>query len=389
MQRLGILGGTFDPIHEGHTRLAQQAVAQGLVDQAVLVPMGHPIHRNPVAPAETRLRLCREAVENIPNVTVSEAGMASGVRYTADTLPLLAKEFPNAQLVLLLGADKLKSLPDWYQAEQIFSRCEILCFPRSGIETEKAVRDVREYGARIRLMEVEETPYSSERIRRQTAKYQDAPGLNRKVLCDMAVNGLYQTDFLPKLKLMMNPRRFRHTLGVREEAVRLADKHGVPIQKAALAALLHDCAKGMSQKDMEKIARKHHLMQDESMLESGAMMHGPVGAYLAKKQFGIQDEEVLDAIRSHTIGRPGMTMLELCIFVADATEPNREEYDGLHDIRALAEVSLPAAALKSMQLTQEFLYRTNRPFYPVVLDAMKYLEAMLSDDEKKLMYAYQ
>ena len=97
---------------------------------------------------------------------------------------------------------------------------------------------------------------------------------------------------------------------------------------------------------------------------------------------------MLNAIRSHTLGRPGMTELELCIFVADATEPNREDYEGLTQIRRLAEESLAAAALHSMRLTQAFLHRTGRPFFPIVLETMKDLEGRLTAEEKQLLNAY-
>ena len=388
MLRVGVLGGTFDPIHEGHVALAERALTLGKVDQVVFLPMARPFHREAAAAPEHRLQMCRLALEGKPGISLSEAGMAPGVRYTSDTLPLLKKEYPDARLVLLLGADKLKSLPDWHQADKLFETCEFLCYPREGFEVEKALRKLQRCGAQVTMLETDLLPFSSSRIRKKTARYEDAPGLDRRVLCYAAENGLYQQDFLPRLKLMMNPRRFQHTLGVRQEAVRLADRHGVPIQKAAIAGLLHDCAKGMSQKDMEKIARKHELMPDEGMLSSGAMMHGPVGAYLAQKQFGIQDEDVLNAIRSHTIGRPGMTELELCIFVADATEPNREDYEGLTQIRRLAEESLAAAALHSMRLTQAFLHRTGRPFFPIVLETMKDLEGRLTAEEKQLLNAY-
>ncbi|MBR1586122.1 MAG: bis(5'-nucleosyl)-tetraphosphatase (symmetrical) YqeK [Clostridia bacterium] len=387
MTRLGILGGTFDPIHEGHIALARQAIRSGQAEQVVFLPMARPAHREAEATADQRYHMCRLALEGQKDLLLSQAGMAPGVRYTADTLPLLNKEFPGAELRLILGGDKLKSLPDWYEADKLFAQCSFLCYPRDEIDLPKAAAKARKAGADIALIDAPSLSISSGRIRKQTRAYQDAPGLNRRVLCYMAENGLYQKDFLPKLKLMMNPRRFRHTLGVRQEAVRLADKHDLPIQKAALAGLLHDCAKGMRQEEMEKIARKHHLMSDESMLTSGALMHGPVGAYLAQKQFGITDEDVLNAIRSHTIGRPGMTGLELCIFVADATEPNREDYDGLEEIRALAEEFLTAAALKSMEMTKAYLERTGRPFFPVVLDTMKDLTGRLSPEEKMMLDA--
>lgn len=383
MQRLGVLGGTFDPIHRGHVHLAEAVLKAGFADKVVFLPMGRPAHRETESGGAERLAMCRLALEGKENMALSEAGMAPGVRYTADTLPLLKKVFPGDQLLLILGADKLRTLPEWKGAKTLFEQCDFLIYPRDGIETEKTLEKAQKAGARAEIMaEAELLPFSSTEIRREAHRYEDSMGVDRRVLCYMAEHGLYQKNYLPKLKLMMNPRRFQHTLGVRQEAIRLADKHGVAIQKAALAGLLHDCAKGMSQKEMEKIARPHHLMEDEAMLSSGALMHGPVGAYLAKKQFGIEDEDVLNAIRYHTVGRPGMSMLELCIFVADATEPNREDYEGLPEIRALSEISLPAAALKSMQYTQAFLERTGRPFFSIALDTMNDLESRLSPEIK-------
>lgn len=382
MQKVGVLGGTFDPIHEGHLHLARQALRLAGLDQVVILPMARPAHRETEAPADIRFAMCRLALEGQEGMALSRAGMQPSVRYTADILPFLTKEFPGAEFYLILGADKLPSLPYWHEADKLFAQCEILCFPRTGIETHEAMEKARAAGARVQLLPVECSPYSSTMIRAATAQYEDAPGLNKKVLCYMAENGLYQPDFLPKLKGMMNPRRFRHTLGVRKEAVRLAALHGLPIQKAALAGLLHDCAKGMPVSVMAQIAQEYRLVKDKQMMDSGAMLHGPVGAHLAKYKFGIRDGDVLQAIRNHTIGRPGMSELELCIFVADATEENREDYDGLQAIRRLAERSLAAAALKSLQMTQEYLRKNNRPFFPIAQRTAEELEGRLTEQQK-------
>ncbi len=389
MRRLGVLGGTFDPIHQGHVALALETMRQESLDGVILLPMGNPIHRQADTTPEDRLLMCRLAAAGEEGLMVSQAGMQPGVRSTMDTLAPLRREFPDAAFTMIVGADKLLSMPYWQNAQTLFAQCDFLCFPRAGISVDAAMKKVQESGARIKMLHTFRTPYSASLIRAQVNAYEDAPGLNRQVLCFLAEKGLYQKDYLPQLKQMMNPRRFQHTLGVRKEAVRLADIHGVPILRSALAGILHDCAKGMSVQEMARIAKEYHLVEDPDMLTSNAMLHGPVGAWLAKQKFGIRDEEVLNAIRSHTIGRPGMTKMELCIFVADATEENREDYEGLPDIRRLAQESLPAAALLSMRLTQEYLKRTGRPFFPVVYETMRYLESIMSTTELKLLRAME
>ena len=384
MQKLGVLGGTFDPIHEGHIALAREALLSGL-DGVILLPMARPSHRETDAKAADRLAMCRLAIEGEEGLRLSQAGMAAGVKYTWDTMAPLRREFPDAEFVFLIGADKLVSLPYWYQADKLFSQCAFLCFARSGVDARDALEKARRAGARVEMTGEFRTPYSASMIRAQTAQYQDAPGLNRKVLCYMAQRGLYQPDFEPKLKTMMNPHRFQHTLGVRKEAVRLADIHGLPVQKAALAGLLHDCAKGMSLKAMERLAREEHLTENEAALASGALLHAPVGAFLAQREFGVRDEEVLNAIRSHTVGRVGMSRLEMCVFVADATEETREDYKGLKELRRLSELSLPAAVYFSFRLTKEYLEETNRPFDDSSLKTMAYVKGLMTPEEKRLV----
>ena len=385
MQKMGVLGGTFDPIHEGHIALAKEALLHGGLNGVIFLPMARPAHREADACAEDRTNMCSLAIEGYTRFFLSKIGGRAEVAYTANTISPLKKEFPRASFTFILGADKLPSLPYWRDKEKLFSQCDFLIFPRSGVSVDEPLEKARQAGAKINLLPSFSTPFSATMIRSQTAQYQDAPGLNQKVLCYMAERGLYQPDFSPRLKTMMSPKRFQHTLGVRKEAVRLAALHGLPIQRCALAALLHDCAKGMSLKDMNKIAREQHLTSNETVLSSGALLHAPVGAYLAGIEFHIRDEEVLNAIRSHTVGRPGMTEMEMCIFVADATEEGREDYPGLKELRMLCNHSLAAAVYRSLELTQEYVQKNGRAFDPASLATKAYLESILSDGERKLL----
>ena len=353
-----------------------------------MLPMADPAHRETHSPVQHRLQMCRLALEGEEGILLSDAGMQDGVRYTVETLKIIKKQHPADELFFIIGADKLPSLPYWQGAQEIFSMCEILCFPRRGIFTGEAIQRAEQAGARVHLLGVKEAPFSSTLIRSRTAQYEDAPGVKQNVLCYMAENGLYQEDLLPRIREMMNTHRFKHTLGVRKAAIRLAALHHLPVQKAALAALLHDIAKGMDQPELAQIAEHYHLVDTEKTLMIGAVLHGPVGAWLAGKQFGIQDEEILNAIRSHTTGRVGMTPFEMAVFVADAIEEGREDYPGLKKIRWLAERSLPCAVLCSIEGTRKYIESNDsRGLDPASLATEEYIRSLLNEQEKQWMCA--
>ncbi len=388
LQRIGILGGSFDPIHEGHLELARRARALAGLDFVYLTPMADPGHRETTASVAHRMEMCRLALEGEEGIRLSDVGIQPGVQYTIDTLHLLEKQHPDAVFYFIIGADKLPSLPYWQGARELFSLCDILCFPRTGIFTGEAMKKAEMYGARVQLLDVKEAPFSSTLIRARTALYEDAPGVKEKVLCYMAEQGLYREDLLPRIRPMMNAHRFRHTQGVVKAAVRLACVHHLPVQKAALAALLHDIAKGMSQPELAQLAEHYQLVDTEKSLMIGAVLHGPVGAWLAKKQFNVQDEDVLNAIRYHTTGRANMTLFEMAVFVADAMEEGREDYPGLKKIRWLAEKSLPAAVLCSIEGTKAFIGSSDqRALDPSTLETEKYLRSILTEQEKQWMCA--
>lgn len=388
MQRIGILGGAFDPIHEGHLLLARQAIKEAGLDEVLLLPMADPAHRQTFAHAAHRLHMCRLALEGEENIRLSDAGLQSGVKYTVDTLRLIKKQYPAASFSFIIGADKLPSLPYWQEAEALFNLCDFLCFARPGIHTQEALQKAEQCGARVRMLQGAQAPYSSTLIRNRTARYEDAEGLKENVLCYMAENGLYREDLLPRIRPLMNAHRFRHTLGVQKAAVRLAKVHRLPVQKAALAALLHDIAKGMPQPELAQIAEHYRLVDPESTLMIGAVLHGPVGAWLAKRDFGVTDEEVLGAIRCHTTGRPGMTKFEMAVFIADAIEEGREDYPGLDRLRYLSEKSLPAAVLCSIEGTKRYIQAADgREMDPASLRTEEYLRSILTDEEKQWMQA--
>ena len=152
---------------------------------------------------------------------------------------------------------------------------------------------------------------------------------------------------IEKLKNTLPKKRFEHTLGVKETALRLARHYGADEKKAEIAALLHDCAKGMSFEEQIKKCKELKLVLDEETMACPPVIHAPLGACIARREYGICDEEILNAICYHTVGRVGMSDLDKIIYVADMIEPTRD-YEGVEELREKAYNDLDAVMLAAL-----------------------------------------
>ncbi len=148
------------------------------------------------------------------------------------------------------------------------------------------------------------------------------------------------------LKNSLSQRRYVHSLGVADEGKRLAKLYGANEDKAYLAGLLHDCAKEI--KNQASLCDKFNIKMDDIMRQNTGLIHGPLGAEIARLNFGIDDEEILGAIRWHTVGKESMTLLEKIIYIADFTEVNRD-FDGVDKLRKAAGKDLNKAILISIE----------------------------------------
>ncbi|MGN1070817.1 MAG: bis(5'-nucleosyl)-tetraphosphatase (symmetrical) YqeK [Candidatus Fimadaptatus sp.] len=157
------------------------------------------------------------------------------------------------------------------------------------------------------------------------------------------------------LRAELKPKRFAHTMGVMATARELAEIHGESEILAQRAGLLHDNAKSLGLERMLELADEGGLELSGDERASAALMHAPVGAYLARVRFGEEDARVLDAIRYHTTGRPGMSALEAIIYLADMIEPNRADFEGLRDLRSLARRDLSRALEMGLYMSNSYV----------------------------------
>ncbi len=175
-----------------------------------------------------------------------------------------------------------------------------------------------------------------------------------------------------KLKPHLDKDRYSHTLGVMYTAAALAMCHGADLDQALTAGLLHDCAKCIPGETKIRLCRRYHLNISEAEQKNPSLLHAKLGAFLAAKKYHVRDRDILNAIASHTTGRPHMSVLEKIIYIADYMEPGREELPNMGDVRKLA-----------FQDLEECLYR-------ILKDSLAYLNSkdMVIDPMTEKTYLY-
>ena len=175
----------------------------------------------------------------------------------------------------------------------------------------------------------------------------------------------------------MPEKRWIHTLGVMETSVKLAEHYGADPRKADLAAILHDVAKYWPVQKLRDILSENRL-NEELLLHDKQLWHAEVGAFVAERDYGVDDPEVLDAIRYHTSGREDMTLLEKVVCLADYIEPGRD-FPGVNNLRELANHSLEEALVAGLDSTISLLVSRRQIIYPLTVlarnDLIKQLEA--------------
>jgi len=295
-----------------------------------------------------------------------------GTTYTVDTLRELHRRNPNTQWFYLIGADTLAVLDTWRDFAQVAGLCRFVVAGRAeeDVDISRIERLQSMYGAEFIVLTVNGPAISSTDIRSRIARGASVEGmLPEDVEVYIREKGLYLCNYprealLEKLQQMIKPSRFAHTLGVAETARRLAPRYGIDPVRAELAALLHDCAKSMPGEEMLQCISEYISDSDADERATACVLHAPAGSVLAQTAFGVQDPEILSAIRKHTIGDAEMSPMDALIYTADFIEPGRAPFPGLSQARDLAERDLYAAMVCCARLSSEYLLGQNKRAHP-------------------------
>ncbi len=181
-------------------------------------------------------------------------------------------------------------------------------------------------------------------------------------------------DIKKWLKEHLTEEKYLHSIGAMECAGKLAEKFNLDKEKAEIAGLLHDCAKNFSKKDMFKFVEEHKIEVLPKELEHLKTLHAPLSAYTAQNEFGVTDEEILAAIRYHTIGRKEMSDFEKVIFIADKIEPNTREPEKQEEVMSVlySDNGLNRAMALLFQATINYLRSQNKEVDEQTIEICKY-----------------
>ena len=394
--KIGVYGGTFNPPHLGHLTAARAVFELLGLDLLLLIPAGLPPHKELPAGSPTpeqRLEMTRLAGEQLglgDKVRTLDIELERGGRsFTSDTLAQLKAQYPDSELWLLMGTDMFLTLQAWHEPEKILSLAGIAAFGRTEEDTEELFSAQRNYlyqtypQARIFTLTIPGViDVSSTELREKLAKGQGGNLLAPAVYGYILREGLYNTDAdlkrLPISRLRpvalsyLKHRRIPHVLGTEQQAIRLAERYGADVEKARVAALLHDCTKKLDMPAQLALCGQYGIALDELEQKALKLLHSKTGAAIARDVFGV-DDEVYSAIWYHTTGHANMTKLEKIIYLADYIEPSRD-FPGVDTLRKVCYEDLDKGLLLGLEMTIEEMTAMGNPVHRATVEARDWLK---------------
>ena len=364
--RIAVYGGSFNPPHPAHVRAARLAYAALAPDKLLVIPAADPPHKALAAgspPPEERFELTKLAFRDFPEAETSDVELRrGGESYTSDTVEELAREYPGAELWLVIGTDMLTSFERWHEFRSILAGAALAVLPRNEGELPEiercAARFEALYGARVRIIDAAPLPMSSSEMRDMLVARRGADVLDGEVYARIIRLRDYgakpQLDWLrERAYAYLKPKRIPHVAGCEQEASKLALRWGEDPGDAAEAGILHDITKKLSMDEQLILAEKYGIVFDKFERENIKLTHAITGAALSKELFGIP-ERIYSAIRWHTTGRADMTLLEKIIYIADYIEPTRD-FEGVERLRQLAYEDIDSAMALGLRMSLEEL----------------------------------
>jgi len=393
--KIGFFGGTFNPIHNAHINVALAARDKLGLDKVMLVIAADPPHKGNefLAHQWARYDMVCAAVKEYPELEVSTVEFElAPPSYSVKTLRLLKERSPNDEIYFILGSDSFLKLERWYEYREIMKLCKFGVYLRGGDDVslvlEYKERYLSQYGAQSVILDGEVSDVSSTSIRELVAQNRDFSDILPGDVCEyIDKNGLYGRywDLSAEairvwVKEHVPERTYYHTVRTAQTAALLAEKYGADPKKAYLAGLLHDCSKGMEISLMRELTEKGGGVCVDEYGNNPQLLHAGASVALARDVFGITDEEILGAIRYHTLGREKMSVLEMVVYCADLIEPGRR-FDDVEELRKKDAPRIEKLFLECARVVNRFVRHNGFVLHPDTPKAIAYYERLLGGNK--------
>jgi nicotinate-nucleotide adenylyltransferase len=354
--KLAILGGSFNPVHLGHLYLAESALKMGY-DRLILVPA----YNSPFKPGardtlpQDRLDMLAAAAPADPRLAIDDCEIRrEGVSYTIDTIADIMDRYrPEGRPGLILGDDLAEGFRGWRGCEKIISLADIIIarrlssksvfFPFPYKQLDNAILDISSRDIRSRVQAGKSWRYlvpegarfiiedrrlygykpeqaeSSKPASRLSAETRKIPASQAKTAAKAEIARIENA-----VRSLVSPSRFLHSRAVAALAWELCLRFGQEPDRGYLAGIAHDIAKSMGENELKRFAKKDGKPVSALERKKPSLLHSRAGAVLLRECFGVADEEVLAAVRDHTVGSPSMGPLGKIVYIADKIEPTRK-----------------------------------------------------------------
>lgn len=315
-----LFGGSFDPIHLGHTNMAEQASKQ-LDADVIFLPSKVAIWKTNATQLSHRLEMMKLAIKDYPRFSIDlfEANSKEEYNYSIDTVRHFVKEYPNDTFYYLIGTDHVNAFHKWKEAEELSKLAKIIFFARPGLDLDE--ENIKKYG----MTQIVGQPKDISSTDIRDFKCLE---LDKEVIDYIFFNNLY---FVPKIRSFLYEKRYIHSLSVANLAYEIMLNNGLDHpEKGFIAGILHDLGKKVED---DELMMSHY---PEYIDYPKPIKHQFIGEYLAKKEFEVVDNDILEAIKYHTTGKANMCTLAKIIYAADKIEPGRS-FDSSDLIKAMME----------------------------------------------------
>lgn len=375
--KIGIFGGSFSPIHNGHLQIAEDCLIEMGLDKIIFLPNSKPPHKNVEKFSfENRAEMLKLAIEDNEKFEISlvEEDFLK-THYSYNTMK---ENFCNDKdkFYFIMGDDEFLNISSWYEYEKFLEITSVIVFLRKynlDFILDKNKDLIEKYDINIvknSVISISSTDIRNRMNEKKSIKYLIPKKVYKYIYEDL---NYFDINKIKKdLKEKLSKNRYEHSLRVADYCKRLAKIYKIDENRAYLSGLVHDCAKNLEEFYMLNKKLNSDIIFDTEERDNENLRHAPIGAVVCKDLYGIFDEEILSAVRYHTTAKENMTLLEKILFISDKIEPDRK-YDTVDELRRLADFDIDRAIVKFLNDSFEYLEKKSQKIHHLSVKARDYL----------------